>query len=90
MIKDDDFDSISIEVTTGRLTVCTDAGMQQVTLPLTPSDTAELLGSLILRPAATASSAVDDAAGAQARSVKADGELFGKEPGGRAEGRRLG
>jgi hypothetical protein len=54
MIKDDDFDSISIEVTAERLLVWTAAGTREVTLPLTPSDTAEVLGSLVEGPSATA------------------------------------
>jgi hypothetical protein len=53
MIKDDDFDSISIEVTAERLLVWTAAGTRVVTLPLTPSDTAEVLGSLVEGPSAT-------------------------------------
>ena len=48
MIKDDECDRISIEVTTERLVVWTDAGTREVTLPLTPSDTAEVLASLVV------------------------------------------
>jgi hypothetical protein len=48
MIKDDECDRISIEITTERLVVWTDAGTREVTLPLTPSDTAEVLASLVV------------------------------------------
>jgi hypothetical protein len=75
MIKDDECDRISIEVTTERLVVWTAAGTREVTLPLTPSDTAEVLGTLIAGPGAAESSAVDDAAVALARSIEPVGDL---------------
>jgi hypothetical protein len=43
------YDSLSIELAGDRLMVWTDAGIQQATLPLTPSDTAEVLVDKILR-----------------------------------------
>ena len=46
MIKDDDFDSISIEVTTERLVVWTAAGTREVTLQHA-TRAAEALGSLV-------------------------------------------
>jgi hypothetical protein len=47
MISDDDCDCLSIEFAGDRLRVWTDAGIQHAPLPLTPSDTAKVLGSLI-------------------------------------------
>jgi hypothetical protein len=46
MIKDDDFDSISIEITTERVVVWTAAGTRKVTLPH-GTRAAEALGSLV-------------------------------------------
>jgi hypothetical protein len=46
MIKDDDFDSISIEITTERVVVWTAAGTREVTLPH-GTRAAEALGSLV-------------------------------------------
>jgi hypothetical protein len=46
MITDDDFDSISIEVTPERLVVWTAAGTREVTLRHT-TKVAEMLGSLV-------------------------------------------
>ena len=46
MIKEEDFDSISVEVTIERLVVWTAAGMWEVTLPHA-TRVAEALGSLV-------------------------------------------
>jgi hypothetical protein len=75
LIKDDDFDSVSIEFTGERLVVWTAAGTREVTFPLPPTDTAEVLGTLIAGPGAAESSAVDDAAVALARSIEPVGDL---------------
>ena len=47
MIRDDDFDCLGIEIAGERLVVWTDRGIQEVILPHTPRDVAEVLGSLI-------------------------------------------
>jgi hypothetical protein len=47
MVKEDDFDSISIEVTSERLVVWTAAGTREVPLPHATRDVAEVLGSAI-------------------------------------------
>ena len=47
MIRDDDFDCLGIEIAGERLVVWTDRGIQEVILPHSPRDTAEVIGSLI-------------------------------------------